>query len=241
MWQLEDIGMTDSVCFVSKDEPAARNRFIYLGEDGLYRMPVSLWEMIVDLTEKNSKMWPTVKHVVATFFTKLQMPEEFWEHKSLGSLASAWLGKDFVDKFLSAMIHGIYAGDVYKLLPESPGPWLPFVLPQAFNPSSLPSLMRIRPSEDWMTDPLQNRPWANPHFALTSRDHTEFTANALDSFVFYVREGLGYMILALQSYLRLTLQDRFQVRTSTPISKVNIGQENEPSSVRRFFAQEIYI
>lgn len=105
---------------ISKTAPAATNRFIYY-PDHLVRMPARdpargmLGNIISNLT--NIVNEPIFDGVITSI---LKEPYQTVRSKSLkdesvGDFVSRRFGKAVADNLLSALFHGIYAGDIYRL------------------------------------------------------------------------------------------------------------------------------
>ncbi len=98
----------------SKDSVAAQNRFIYY-PDHLIRMP----SPGLSLLQNVSTLWsePVFDGALSAALmevTKPQRPEGLYD-ESIGSFISRRFGSNLADNVVSAVFHGIYAGDIYKL------------------------------------------------------------------------------------------------------------------------------
>ena len=110
----------------SKNSVAAQNRFVYY-PDHLVRMPgpgVSLLSNIINiLTEPvfTGLVWGAVKE----FYRVAPSRPDGLEDESIGSFISRRLGSGPANNLASAVMHGIYAGDIYSLSARTilPGPW----------------------------------------------------------------------------------------------------------------------
>lgn len=108
----------------TKDSVAAQNRFIYY-PDHLVRMPGPGLSLLQNI----STLWyePVFKGVIAAALGELTTAKrpEGLEDESIGSFISRRFGSSLADNVVSAIFHGIYAGDIYKLSARSilAGPW----------------------------------------------------------------------------------------------------------------------
>lgn len=104
--------------YTFKDSPAARNRYVYY-PDHLVKMP-----------HPSAGLFNTVKTILSEpVFRGLpsgMLKEPFQDERdshitdeSVGSFLARRVGKVFPDKLVSAVLHGIYAGDVYQLSARS--------------------------------------------------------------------------------------------------------------------------
>lgn len=115
--QIDELGMGDEVLMTPKDSAAAKNRFIYY-PDHLVRMPgsnMSANDIFSFLSEPLMKgnFWDIPKE-----FFKDKNPSNL-QDESVGSFLSRRFGTALVDNVVSAVFHGIYAGDIYQLSARS--------------------------------------------------------------------------------------------------------------------------
>ena len=110
----------------SKNSVAAQNRFVYY-PDHLVRMPgpgTSLFSNVINLLSE-----PVFKGVIRgcfnEYFIDMQNRPDGLDDESIGSFISRRFGSGPADNLASAIIHGIYAGDIYNLSARTilPGPW----------------------------------------------------------------------------------------------------------------------
>lgn len=107
----------------SQNSVAAQNRFIYY-PDHLVRMPgpgSSSFRTIISLATE-----PVFKGILSGMFResfKPRRPDEL-KDESIGSFLSRRFGPPLADNVASAVLHGIYAGDVYQLSVRSIMPLL---------------------------------------------------------------------------------------------------------------------
>jgi protoporphyrinogen/coproporphyrinogen III oxidase len=117
-----DLGLEDDIVVTGKDSPAAINRYIYY-PDHIVRMPGS--DPRKGLLENlwiNGKVLLT-EPVLQGFFKALleepiQSPKSNmnWnQDESISSFVGRRLNKTVADNVVSALYHGIYAGDIEKL------------------------------------------------------------------------------------------------------------------------------
>ncbi|POS87814.1 hypothetical protein EPUL_000687, partial [Erysiphe pulchra] len=115
---IQDLGLEDEIILSAKNSIAAKNRFVYY-PDHLVRMPVPgesfLWQVIKMLSEPVFKgMLPA-----AIEFLRPPRPEEL-EDESVASFFTRRLGTVHpVNNIHSAVLHGIYAGDINQLSAQS--------------------------------------------------------------------------------------------------------------------------
>ena len=98
----------------SKNSVSAQNRFLYY-PDHLVRMPgpgSNALQTFLSLATE-----PVFKGVLSGIFGELFKPRrpDDLEDESVGSFLSRRFGPSIADNLASAVLHGIYAGDVYQL------------------------------------------------------------------------------------------------------------------------------
>ena len=100
----------------SKNSVAAQNRFVYY-PDHLVRMPgpgTSLLSSITNLLSEpvfKGAIWSAIKE----YYGAAPKRPEGVEDESIGSFITRRFGSGPADNLTSAIIHGIYAGDIYNL------------------------------------------------------------------------------------------------------------------------------
>lgn len=112
--------MVDDVIPTSSSSPAAVNRYIYY-PDHLVRMPG--FQPGVPLLTRITSTWKTLfqeplfRGIIRGFFLEpyAEVRPESVRDESVGDFLSRRYGEEIADNFASALLHGIYAGDLYKL------------------------------------------------------------------------------------------------------------------------------
>lgn len=100
----------------SKNSVAAQNRFVYY-PDHLVRMPgpgTSLLSNVTNLLSEpvfKGAIWGAIKE----YYRAAPKRPDGIEDESIGSFISRRFGSGPADNLASAIIHGIYAGDIYNL------------------------------------------------------------------------------------------------------------------------------
>lgn len=126
---ISDLGLQDETIFTLKTAPAATNRYLYY-PDHLVRVPQpdktkSLWEnaaMFADTFTHEDAFRGIISKILLEHFVKTRDSDVTDE--SVGHFFERRLGKKMVHNVLSAVVHGIYAGDVYRLSMKSLFPGL---------------------------------------------------------------------------------------------------------------------
>jgi protoporphyrinogen/coproporphyrinogen III oxidase len=160
---MAQLNMADDVVPTSARSPAALNRYIYY-PDHLVRMPgpqpdVNLSTRIAT-TIMNFLREPVFKGAIRGIFRELAVDPrpESMQDESVGDFVSRRFGRPIADNLVSALLHGIYAGDLYKLSARS-------ILPLFWH------LERI--SESGIVSTLMEQMWKGE--SLLPYDDIEFT------------------------------------------------------------------
>lgn len=118
--QMAQLDMADDVLPTSANSPAALNRYIYY-PDHLVRMPgrlpgVSLWTSIVTILGTVLQE-PVFKGAIIGLLREpsVKVRPDHVQDESVGDFISRRFGGHIADNLYSALLHGIYAGDIYKL------------------------------------------------------------------------------------------------------------------------------
>jgi protoporphyrinogen/coproporphyrinogen III oxidase len=115
--QISQLGLEDKIILTPEDSVAYRNRYIYY-PNHLVRLPVpptSIWDLFKTLATE-----PLFKGIPVGAIRELLRPKGQWKiDESIGSFFSRRFGPELVNNILSAVCHGIYAGDVWKLSAKS--------------------------------------------------------------------------------------------------------------------------
>ncbi|KAF2155060.1 Protoporphyrinogen oxidase [Myriangium duriaei CBS 260.36] len=117
---VEDLQLTDDTIFISSRSVAATNRYIYY-PDHLIRLPAppaprwasDLWHTISTEEAFQGVIWAALMEPFRS------ARSEDVNDESIGSFLSRRLGRSVVDRVVSAVFHGIYAGDVWELSARS--------------------------------------------------------------------------------------------------------------------------
>ncbi|KAH0555963.1 hypothetical protein GP486_006091 [Trichoglossum hirsutum] len=114
---ITQLGLRDKVIVTPRHSMASRNRYVYY-PDHLVRLPTpptSLWELLTTVFTE-----PLFKGIPMSIFREATRPKGQGKFdESIGSFFSRRFGPELVNNILSAMCHGIYAGDVWKLSAKS--------------------------------------------------------------------------------------------------------------------------
>ncbi|KAI9644902.1 oxygen-dependent protoporphyrinogen oxidase [Ciborinia camelliae] len=201
---IRDLGLTDQVITTGKSSPAALNRFVYY-PDRLVCMPeptqgfyAIAWKILTE---------PVFKGMFNTLFEykRPRRPLEL-EDESVGSfLVRRTGGTDLPDNLVSAVFHGIYGGDIYKMSAKSilPTQW---GMEGAYGSISagIPQVKKFRnaTAEDEEMEKKEKSLFTDNENAIVN-----------DASVYTFRRGISTLSEALESSLR-----------SNPNVKIKLGE-----------------
>ncbi|MCJ1430695.1 oxygen-dependent protoporphyrinogen oxidase [Xylographa pallens] len=114
---LDRLGLHNDILMTSKESVAARNRFIYY-PDHLVRMPGPGSSLLGVLSSMLSE--PVFQGLLYGALTEVFRPRpNDLDDESVGAFVSRKFGPAVADNIVSAVLHGIYAGDIYQLSAKS--------------------------------------------------------------------------------------------------------------------------
>lgn len=220
---MQDLDLTMDAIFTQRTSPAARNRFLYY-PDHLVRMPHpshgladNIWSLITEPVFKTA-LWAGL--------------QEFWKNprdpslqdESIGSFFSRRLSKPMVDRILSGVIHGVYAGDVYQLSIKSLFPRL--WRDEQEHGSVVHGMLQGRADGVKMTkreadfmQEMKQYQW-DPLLKATLRENSVFT----------FKDGLK--MLTDRLYAKLFETGRVEFKTSSAVESVDQAEGNTGIQVK---------
>ncbi|KAF1939838.1 hypothetical protein EJ02DRAFT_351337 [Clathrospora elynae] len=211
--QIQELGLIDAVIYTKRSEPGAKNRFVYY-PDTLNRLP-SERPSLADLFA----LWRT--GILAGAFGMLKEPmvpkrPAAMTDETVGSFLARRVDKRIADNLVSAVFHGIYAGDIWQLSAKTLL-GLAWQLEGRYG-SALGGFFRMqsedqRPHQVTIVHPvdLQVAKAMNeeidldPHFAKSLKDASVFT----------FKDGQQTLVRALQSAVEA--KGNVEIRTQAPI------------------------
>ncbi|KAF2435987.1 Protoporphyrinogen oxidase [Tothia fuscella] len=115
---LEEIGLGDEIIYIPKTSPSAQLRWLFY-PDHLFSLPVPSEGLLAALPKFFQE--PALKGIVWGILTEIfkeTRPEDL-EDESVGSFLSRRISPNLVNNVVSAVFHGVYAGDVWQLSAKS--------------------------------------------------------------------------------------------------------------------------
>lgn len=199
---VSELGLEDETIFTLKTAPAATNRYIY-HPDHLVRVPQPDMKLGFYTNARNLADTFTYEPAFQGILGRLLL-EPFRPARSssvtdesVGDFMARRIGRRLVDQVMSAVVHGIYAGDIYQLSMKS----------------LFPSLWRLEEeSGSLVTGLLQNMlegakvPQREVKFMMDMKQpfpfSKDFRKNFRKSSVFTFRNGLQQLVDSLVTSLR---------------------------------------
>jgi protoporphyrinogen/coproporphyrinogen III oxidase len=197
-WQISKLGLASKIRWIHKDDPALRTRYIYLGSDGLYKLPSSLLEVVRESMQLRwTRMDRMLWYIILRFFTRYKKPDGV-EDESLATFVGRILGLVAVNDFLSAVMHGVWAGNVEELSVRA----VMRGQPQLWDRYKRGDLSIWRLLSETGPGPNQPEPY-KAHFYLDSNmklmSHDDFK----NSGAFYLSDGLQQVVGSLELSLKM--------------------------------------
>ncbi|KAI9840733.1 MAG: oxygen-dependent protoporphyrinogen oxidase [Sclerophora amabilis] len=112
---IDELGIQDQMMTTPKTSNAAKNRFVYY-PDHLVRVPTTAFGAVL------GSFWePALSGLVSGILKEpfLGRRPSTLEDESVGDFVSRRIGSQMADNIVSAVIHGVYAGDLYQLSAKS--------------------------------------------------------------------------------------------------------------------------
>lgn len=211
----------------SKNSVAAQNRFIYY-PDHLVRMPGPGSSLLQNISNVLSE--PIFKGAISRVLLEVIQPRRplDLQDESIGSFLSRRFGSALADNVVSAVFHGIYAGDIYKLSARAilPSLWeiewrnnsiILGLLDQAFG-----GMQPIATNDLDMIKTLQSQPRMSDKLDVVKK-----------SSVFTFKAGIGELADRLEA--KLDESDNVLILENTDVRQIKLWSNTPGEKVRAFF------
>ena len=195
--QISDLKLRDRLLVTSKTSPAARNRYVYL-DNRLINVQQGIFGMIQEPVLRQ-----TLLEVWQTFF---QYSQASGKDETIGQFLGRRGLKNTANNLVSAMIHGIYAGDINELSADSVFPTLrnhEYKYGSPWNFVKQQVLARLSGSDqlDSSSDPVEAANWKRLLKLLNEKENDVRHLPAMSASVYTLKGGLETLINALEGYL----------------------------------------
>ncbi len=224
--QVRDLGLEDRILMTSKNSVAAQNRFIYY-PDHLVRMPGPGSSLLQNIS--NVLFEPVFKGTISGALSEVTKPRRpvHLQDESVGSFLTRRFGSAVTDNIVSAVFHGVYAGDIYKLSARAivPSLWaiewrnnsiMKGLLEQAFG-----GMQPIATSDLDVIKTLQSQPMSDKLEAVKK------------SSVFTFKGGIGDLADRLEA--KLDESDNVLILENTDVRQIQLGSNGAGEKVRTPF------
>lgn len=219
---MQELDLAKDAIFTQRTSPAAQSRYIYY-PDHLVRMPhpaLGFFENVYSLWRE-----PIFKGIVWSSALEIMKDTRSSDvvDESVGAFFSRRFGKPPVERIVSAILHGIYAGDVWKLSAKSLFPmiwrdegnegsvWMGMIKSRAEG-------LEVTKREANYIQTMKNFVW-EPLLRATLRENSVFT----------FKDGLSTLADALAR--SLFASGKVEFKTSTPVSGISSSEDNKGVAV----------
>ncbi|KAL2065147.1 hypothetical protein VTL71DRAFT_4288 [Oculimacula yallundae] len=204
---VQELGLEDQLLITNKASEAHQNRFIYY-PDRLVKMPGPgqdffdmTWRILTEPVFKGM-IWGTIKEKA-----QATRPDNL-EDESVGSFLARRMGDERIpDNIVSAVLHGIYAGDIYQLSAKS-------LMPQMWHyeawKGSLIDAMMSKMSE---RIDLVSKKDEELKMELGPKMNDTVKQAMMDASVYSFKEGIGALSGAMEKALRKNPNVEFKMDT----------------------------
>ncbi|KAM0718188.1 hypothetical protein Q7P37_006520 [Cladosporium fusiforme] len=226
---IQELDLGNETIFTQNSSPAATNRFLYY-PDRLVRMPhpsQGFWENFHNIWAE--PVFDTAMYSAAAEFFR-EPRDSSIKDESLGSFFSRRFSKTMVDRILSGMTHGIWAGDAYKLSARSL--FTRLYRDEVVHGGVLAGALKTRAEGLEMTkaeaeflQEMKGFKW-DPLLRATLRDTSVFT----------FKDGMGTLVDKLAR--KLWEADNVEVKTSTPVKALALAGDKTGVDVTSFKSPE---
>lgn len=224
--QIQELDLKDHLVLTPKDSEAARNRYVYY-PDHLVKMPgpgQGFLEIAYNVLAEPALRWTPIATLKEYFVPR--RPDSL-EDESIASFLERRLGtKDAADNLVSAVLHGIYAGDINQLSVKS-------LMPRVWNfeggggsitkglADSYQKGLKTR--GEYRDLQLTNSILQKPGF------DNELLAMIQNSSVFSFKDGIVSLTAALE--LSLQKNPNVQIKTGVNVKSIQYNRDTKKVNV----------
>jgi len=213
--------------FTRRDSIAARNRWIYY-PDHLVQIPHPSMGLVN--TAFSLATEPVFRGVgsgiIHEFFSPPNPPGPLDVDESIGAFISRRFNRRVVDNLLSAVIHGVYAGDVWQLSADMLMPKQRFYEQQYNGVLTGMGVDRTLSKEE---DAKLLSRWSKLALPVSR----ELWSNLRQASFFTFKRGMAELVVRLEETLRKRENVEFKVNTG--VESVFVGNNGEKLEVWRFY------
>lgn len=200
-----------------KSAPAAQNRFLYTGSQGIHRIPSSPLQVIGSLSAPNARLGRILLSSLLREPLKRRNRPLGIDDESVDDFFTRRFGAEFARVFGSALVHGIYAADSRKLSLRAAFPSLWGAEERGRGSVLLGSLRASSPPQS---------------IEDTSYDLGDLQGKMRNVSVYTFQNGMGTLVNALVNYLRK--QSNVRMYSGVRIMALRLNSRNDQFEVITF-------
>ena len=221
--------MQNEILMTSKNSVAAQNRFVYY-PDHLVCMPGPnrFWENVRTIFTE-----PVFRGFVSGLLREpLKMRPQGLSDESVGDFITRRFGASIADNIVSAVMHGIYAGDIYQLSARSilPKQWMHEIVHESVLLGGISEALSSNPVVPIVDQVLlEELKKCMPTKDGKASPGYEIIEEASKSSVFTFKKGIGELATRLEDVLES--QPNVTIRKNTPVESLMLVSEENISKV----------
>jgi oxygen-dependent protoporphyrinogen oxidase len=214
------MGLEQEMIITPKTADAARNRYIYY-PDRLVKMPNDISSMVQGLLNE-----PIFKGAIKGALSELlRRDNNYRDDESIGDFLTRRMGtSDIADNIVSAVLHGIYAGDIYQLSMIS-------LMPEIWNFEREDGSFIIGMLAKKIDEALSiTNPKAKYSARILTNVHKmERWSELEEASVYTFKRGIAQLAETMERYLRR--QKNVTIETSTNVKKLELDVNKQAVKV----------
>jgi len=221
--KVQELDLVDSVVYTQQDAPGAMNRFIYY-PDRLNCIP-SRPNGLGLLDFLSCAQSGLLAGALSVLFERNKPPRpHYLQDESIGSFIARRADKRIADNLVSAVFHGIYAGDIWKLSAKS---LLEYLWYMEGKSGSITKHQLMRQNTDGPPQTEMNLWDAKVYERLLNELHPnpEFIEKLSTSALYTFKNGMGQLVQRLKS--QLAKDPNVEFRFDSPVQKYSMAQGNQ--------------
>jgi oxygen-dependent protoporphyrinogen oxidase len=222
--QCQELDLIKDITYTNRDAPAAKNRYIYY-PDRLNRLPAGRPGIAEFISLWRSGIMDGALGMI-TEPMKPKRPDSLTD-ETVGSFLSRRVDKRIAENIVSAVFHGIYAGDIWQLSART-------LLSQAWHlegkyGSALGGFFKMQSQEERRVQFMLAHPYdveaaraMNAEFDID----TDFIKKLENASTFTFKEGLQQLPRALLSAVERT--GNVDIQTNSPVQSTKPLEDGQP-------------
>lgn len=227
------LGLTDEVVATSKKSQSFLGRYIYY-PDHLVRLPApTQGNKLGDLWSVLRTIWsePVFQTFLGSLFLEpLKAPRDYIKDESVSRFVSRRWHPVIADNLVSALYHGVYAGDVDKLSAQTLlGPYWDLEMRGDGITAPMLEMIRSQTKFMYMDDCLAITTLSNN---LDKEKWKVLARQLKEAGVITFKRGLGQLVEALEASLKKS--GKVEILTNTRVTGVSLREKDSDLEVRLY-------